>query len=77
MHDTLESALDGLPVDQSSVLRMRYYDERTCASIAEDLGCTAAGVLDKEQRALKKLYDMLEAAIKARVYRAMDGAGIL
>lgn len=57
LHDTLESALDALPIDQSRVLRMRYYEERTCASIAEDLGYTAAGVLDKEQRALKKLYD--------------------
>ncbi len=57
LHDTLESALAGLPEDQRSVLRMRYYEGRTCALIAEDLDCTAAGVLDKEQRALKKLYD--------------------
>ena len=57
LHNTLESALAALPEVQSSVLRMRYYEERTCASIAEDLGCTAAGVLDKEQRALKKLHD--------------------
>ena len=57
LHNTLESALAGLPEVQSCVLRMRYYEDRTCASIAEDLGCTAASVLDKEQRALKKLYD--------------------
>lgn len=57
LHNTLESALAGLPENQSSVLRLRYYEGRTCSSIAEDLGCTAAGVLDKEQRALKKLYD--------------------
>lgn len=57
LHDTLESALSDLPEDQSSVLRMRYYEDRTCASIAEDWGCTTAGVQDKEQRALKKLRD--------------------
>ncbi|MBQ8881076.1 MAG: sigma-70 family RNA polymerase sigma factor [Oscillospiraceae bacterium] len=57
LHDTLESALAGLPEDQSRVLRMRYYEGRTCASIVEDLDCTAAGILDKEQRALKKLHD--------------------
>lgn len=57
LHDTLESALSDLPEDQSSVLRMRYYEDQTCASIAENLGCTTAGVQAKEQRALKKLHD--------------------
>lgn len=57
LHDTLELALTNLPEVQGRVLRMRYYENRACASIAGDLGCTAASVLDKEQRALKKLHD--------------------
>ncbi len=57
LHDTLEEAMKALSPQQERILRERYYEERTCESIADQLGCVAQNISQHERTALKKLYN--------------------
>lgn len=57
LHDILEKALKSLPPQQERILRERYYKERTCESIADQLGCGSQNISQHERTALKKLYN--------------------
>ena len=53
--DRVRSALDQLPDAQRQVVRMRIYEEKTFAVIAEELGCPLGTVLTRMRLALGKL----------------------
>lgn len=51
----VRSALETLPENQQTVVRMRIYDEKTFAVIAEELGLPLGTVLTRMRLALQKL----------------------
>jgi RNA polymerase sigma factor (sigma-70 family) len=56
LHETLELSLARLSAQQQDVLRKRYYENLTCAQVAEMKGITPQGVNSVEGNALAKLY---------------------
>lgn len=55
LHDELESVLAELPVEQSTVLKKRYYDQLTLMGVAQQIGTTAEDVRKLEKMGLKEL----------------------
>lgn len=53
--DSVRAALDGLPSEQSRVVRMRIYEDKTFATIAMELQVPLGTVLTRMQLALRKL----------------------
>lgn len=56
----IRAALDLLPTDQQTVVRMRIYEEKTFAVIAEELGVPLGTVLTRMRLALRKLQREIE-----------------
>lgn len=56
----VREALDRLPAEQREVVRLRMYEQKKFAVIAEELGLPLGTVLTRMQLALKKLKKMLE-----------------
>jgi RNA polymerase sigma factor (sigma-70 family) len=56
----VRAALERLPVEQREVVRMRIYDEKKFATIAEELHLPLGTVLTRMQLALKKLKKILD-----------------
>ena len=59
--ERVRAALKVLPAEQEQVVRMRIYDEKTFAVIAEELGVPLGTVLTRMRLALKKLAVCFEA----------------
>ena len=55
LHDALEAALEAIPEECSTVLRQRYYEERTLSDLAEVQGVSMEIVRKKERDALRRL----------------------
>lgn len=55
LHEAMESVLSELPIEQSTVLRHRYYAQQTLAGAAQSLGTTAEEVRKLEGKGLKAL----------------------
>lgn len=55
----VETALDALEGTESQLIRMRYYEERTQAQVAEQLGISQVQVSRLEKKILKKLRENL------------------
>ncbi len=55
----VETALDALEGMESQLIRMRYYEERTQAQVAEQLGISQVQVSRLEKKILKKLRENL------------------
>lgn len=55
MHDALEIALNGLPDDQKTVLKKRYYEGMTSAQVAYEFDTTPEAVRQAERHGLRKL----------------------
>lgn len=55
LHEAMESVLSELPMEQSTVLRRRYYDRQTLAGAAQDLGTTPEEVRKLEGNGIKAL----------------------
>jgi RNA polymerase sigma-70 factor (ECF subfamily) len=53
--ERVRASLDELPPDQQAVVRMRIYEEKKFAAIAEELGLPLGTVLTRMRLALKKL----------------------
>ncbi len=58
--ERVREALTKLPDPQRQVVRMRIYEEKTFAVIAEELGCPLGTVLTRMRLAMKKLAGHLE-----------------
>jgi len=58
--EAVRSAMDGLPPEQRQVVRMRVYENKTFAVIANELGAPLSTVLSRMQLALRKLRRKLE-----------------
>ena len=58
--EAVRSAMDGLPPEQRQVVRMRVYENKTFAVIANELGAPLSTVLSRMQMALRKLRGKLE-----------------
>lgn len=58
--EAVRSAMDSLPPDQRQVVRMRVYENKTFAVIANELGAPLSTVLSRMQLALRKLRGKLE-----------------
>lgn len=57
---SLRTALESLPIEQRTVVRMKVYDEKTFAKIADELGLPLGTVLTRMQLALRKLRNALD-----------------
>lgn len=57
--ERIKTALEKLPEEQRRVVRMRIYEEKTFAVIAEELNAPLGTVLTRMRLALKKLADTL------------------
>jgi RNA polymerase sigma-70 factor (ECF subfamily) len=57
----VRQALEELPEDQRRVVRMRIYEDKTFAVIAEELGVPLGTALTRMQSALKRLRKTLDA----------------
>ena len=57
--ERIRFALEKLPEEQRRVVRLRIYEEKTFAVIAEELGAPLGTVLTRMRLALKKLADTL------------------
>jgi RNA polymerase sigma-70 factor (ECF subfamily) len=57
--DRLMAALEQLPEDQRTALRLRYIDQLPSKDIADVLGKSDAAVRVMLTRSLKKLHDLL------------------
>lgn len=55
LHEAMESVLGELPMEQSAVLRQRYYAQQTLAGTAQSLGTTVEEVRKLEGKGLKAL----------------------
>jgi RNA polymerase sigma-70 factor (ECF subfamily) len=58
--ERVRQALDGLPPDQATVVRMRIYEQQKFAEIAEQLGLPLGTVLTRMRLAMQKLGMSLE-----------------
>lgn len=54
--DRVRTALESLPKEQQTVVRMRIYEDKTFAVIAAELGVPLGTVLTRMRLALKKLH---------------------
>ena len=59
--DSMRTAMKTLPDEQQTVVRMRIYEEKTFALIAEELGLPLGTVLTRMRLALKKLRNQLKS----------------
>lgn len=59
--ERVRGALVGLPPDQQTVVRLRIYEEKPFAQIAEELGVPLGTVLTRMRLALEKLRKKLKA----------------
>jgi RNA polymerase sigma-70 factor (ECF subfamily) len=57
--ERLRRALDELPSDQQSVLRLRYFEGHTLADVAAEMGITKDAVLWLMQKAMKQVKQSL------------------
>jgi RNA polymerase sigma factor (sigma-70 family) len=64
--EELRRALAELPADQRRVVRMRIYEEKTFAAIAEELGAPLGTVLTRMRLAVKKLSQRLRSTHDVR-----------
>ena len=55
LHDILENLIDALPAQQQLVIRLKYYENRDCAAIAEMMNIKRGRVYSLEDRALIQL----------------------
>lgn len=59
--DRVRAAMQTLPAEQLEVVRMRIYEEKTFAAIAEELSAPLGTVLTRMRLALRKLSGQLES----------------
>ena len=59
----LEDALAELKPEESRIVRMKYFEGKTCAEIARELGLPLETVKKRQQRSLKKLRRILIAVL--------------
>ncbi|MBW3541842.1 MAG: RNA polymerase sigma factor [Planctomycetes bacterium] len=60
--ERVKQALEKLPPEQRQVVRMRIYEDKTFATIAEELGTPLGTVLTRMRLALSKLQNYLETS---------------
>lgn len=60
--EQLRRALEELPADQSRVVRMRIYEEKSFAAIADELAAPLGTVLTRMRLAVKKLSQRLRSS---------------
>jgi RNA polymerase sigma factor (sigma-70 family) len=60
--EQLRRALEDLPVDQRRVVRMRIYEEKSFAAIADELAAPLGTVLTRMRLAVKKLSQRLRSS---------------
>ncbi len=58
--ERVKQALETLPNQQRTVVRMRIYEEKTFAVIADELGIPLGTVLTRMRLAIKKLQKQLK-----------------
>ncbi len=58
----VRQAIEGLPDEQRQIVRMRIYEDKTFATIAEELGIPLGTALGRMRAAMKKLRTRLERA---------------
>ena len=51
----LNELLQGLPEEERTLLRMRYFDEKTQTQVAKEMGMSQVQVSRYEKKILKKL----------------------